>query len=258
MKGQNLSLLEKQQLVEAYQSEVKKLQFQTALLKEAVSSLKDSIKEDKKAGVSIEASAASVVASMEPSTTSPAPKKRGRGRPPKKASAKSTGAKKTTRGRGRPPKKAASASTKSTESASGTAPQKKRGPGRPPKKAASASAKSSTASKNAAPKKRGRKPNQKVGGYRLSEWDSLIVDGIKQAGKALIKPELLSLAEQKSKAEKLGMDDAAINVKISQCLHKLSNRRDDLLKVNYPGRGFAYALAEWKNSKGEVPKKYLP
>jgi hypothetical protein len=251
MKGQNLSLLEKQQLVEAYQSEVKKLQFQTALLKEAVSSLKDSIKEDKKAGVNIETTAASVVASMDVSTATP--KKRGPGRPPKKASAKSAGAKKATRGRGRPPKAA-----KSAESTSATAPQKKRGPGRPPKKASSAAAKSTTASKSAAPKKRGRKPNQKVGGYRLSEWDALIVDGIKQAGRALIKPELLSLAEQKNKAEKLGMDDAAINVKISQCLHKLSNRRDDLVKVSYPGRGFAYALAAWKNSKGEVPKKYLP
>ena len=255
MKGQNLSLLEKQQLVESYQSEVKKLQFQTALLKEAVSSLKESIKEDKKAGVTIEASAASIVASMEPSSSTPATKKRGRGRPPKKASAKTSQKK---RGPGRPPKKAVSAAANLSDSESATAPQKKRGPGRPPKKAASATVKSKTASKSTAPKKRGRKPNQKVGGYRLSEWDALIVDGIKQAGKALIKPELLSLAEQKNKAERLGMDDAAINVKISQCLHKLSNRRDDLVKVNYPGRGFAYALGEWKNSKGEVPKKYLP
>lgn len=250
MKGENLRLLEKQQLVESYQSEIKKLQFQISLLKETVKQLKLGIKEDKKAPIA--ASAAAIVSAVETSSSTSVKKKPGR---PKKATSGSTTAKKK---RGRPKKEATSSTTtkkkpgrpkKSAAATTSATTEVKKKPGRP-KKAVS----SSTATKT--PKKRGRKPNQKLGGYRLSEWDQLIVDGITKAGKALVKNELLDLAEAKNKEDNLKMDMQAINVKISQSLHKLANRRDDLVKVPFPGRGFAYALAEWKTSKGDIPKKY--
>lgn len=272
MKGQNLNLLEKQQLVDSYQSEIKKLQFQISLLKEAVSQLKEGIREDKKISPTIEATAQAIVTAMQDEQ---APKatatKRKPGRPKSKAAstskAKATSGSPTKR-RGRPKKVEIAEVTEAKEVA---APKTvKRGPGRPPAsskktvsksagrpKAATKATKASVSSTPDAPKKRGRKPNQKLGGYRLSDWDTMIVDGITTAGKALIKSELLDLAAQKNSAEKLGLDEQALNVKISQSLHKLANRRDDLVKVSFPGRGFAYALSSWKTSKGDLPKKYI-
>lgn len=272
MKGQNLNLLEKQQLVDSYQSEIKKLQFQISLLKEAVNQLKEGIREDKKISPSIEATAQSIVTAMQDEQ---APKattaKRKPGRPKSKAAstpkAKATTAS-TGKRRGRPKKVEVAEVTQTQDKA--TSKTVKRGPGRPSatakKKVSKGPGRPKTTAKSSksinnptaeAPKKRGRKPNQKLGGYRLSDWDNLIVDGITTAGKALIKSELLDLAAQKNTAEKLGLDEQALNVKISQSLHKLANRRDDLVKVSFPGRGFAYALSSWKTSKGDLPKKYI-
>lgn len=243
MKGQNLSMLEKQQLVDSYQSDIKKLQFQISLLKDAVTELKEGIRLDRASAPAVESAAA-------PAT------------PAKKATARKP---RTTKGRGRPKKtsKAAAAPAAETADVKEAPAAKKAAPAKAT--ARKSAAKTTRAKKAAAPKaekpatpaKRGRKPNQKLGGYRLSDWDQMIVDGIKDAGKALIKTELLDLAAKKNAAENLKMDEQAINVKISQSLHKLANRRDDLVKVAFPGRGFAYALAEWKTAKGDLPKKYL-
>lgn len=253
MKGQNLSMLEKQELVESYQSDIKKLQFQITLLKEAVNQLKAAIKEDKSSAPAISNITETAVMSA---ATEEVAKPVRRGRPKKSAPAKTTKKEKkaTTSKRGRPKKVEAVVAPAAVEETApvAKAEEKKvaptRKPGRPKK--ASSEKKAST------PGKRGRKPNQKLGGYRLSDWDQLIVDGIKNAGKALIKSELLDMAAQKNDAENLKLDEQALNVKISQSLHKLANRRDDLFKIDFPGRGFAYALSEWKTSKGDLPKKY--
>jgi hypothetical protein len=39
-------------------------------------------------------------------------------------------------------------------------------------------------------------------------------------------------------------------------LQKLANRREDIKKVPYEGRGMAYALPEWLNGQGVIKKKH--
>lgn len=239
MKGQNLSFLEKQQLADAYQSEINKLEFQINLLKEAVAQLMEGISADKRREPS-------KTIQQDVSSDGFVTIKTGkRGRPrkvPVQEANKFLSGSVTNQ----------DATEENVEDSKTTSPVKKSDGA---KKSSQKSATSST--EQTGPKKRGRKPNQKVGGYRLSEWDNLIINGIKSADRALIKSELLELAFAKNNAEKLGMDEQELNVKISQSLHKLANRRDDLVKVSFPGRGFAYAIPSWMTNKGELPRKYM-
>ena len=50
--------------------------------------------------------------------------------------------------------------------------------------------------------------------------------------------------------------EAQIKVKLNRALHKLANNKKLLSKVDHSGRGFAYALKDWMDSKGNLPKKY--
>ena len=42
----------------------------------------------------------------------------------------------------------------------------------------------------------------------------------------------------------IAMEEGKMKSKINQCLVKLANRRGDLKKVKYQGRGFAYIVVE--------------
>lgn len=238
MKGQNLSFLEKQQLADAYQSEINKLEFQINLLKEAVDQLMEGIRADKNREPS-------KTVQHEVSNDGFVTIKTGKRGRPRKVPVQEAN-------------KLLSGSDVNQDSTEVDVDSKPTAPVSKADAAKKSSQKSATSTtEQTGPKKRGRKPNQKVGGYRLSEWDNLIIDGIKSADRALIKSELLELAFAKNKDEKLGMDEQELNVKISQSLHKLANRRDDLVKVSFPGRGFAYAIPSWMTNKGELPRKYM-
>ena len=80
--------------------------------------------------------------------------------------------------------------------------------------------------------------------YPLSTWDKLVLEVIKDNGKPTTSKEIYD--KVMAKAEKMGiaMDEAKMKAKINQCLVKLSGRRDDLKKLKYGGRGFAYAINE--------------
>ncbi|MFO8128341.1 MAG: hypothetical protein R6T99_00370 [Bacteroidales bacterium] len=108
------------------------------------------------------------------------------------------------------------------------------GPGRPRKE-----------SKKKAP----RKP------YPLSDWDKLILESIKKEGKVLINPEIYERVKPKAKEVGIFTTDAKARAKLNQCLIKLANRRNDLVKVKYKGRGFAYAMPEWMDGR-KLKKEY--
>ena len=164
--------------------------------------------------------------------------------------------------RGRPRKeKTAGAPTASTAE---SAP--KRGRGRPKKSEDAAPKVKAEAAPKAAPKvakKAGRKPKasarvslkgeeKKLKGYRLSEWDIFIINSIKDANRVLVNAEIMDKAKAKNKKEKVTMDDLTLHGKLNRSIHKLANKRRDLIKVDFPGKGYAYGLAEWADEKGKI------
>lgn len=80
--------------------------------------------------------------------------------------------------------------------------------------------------------------------YPLSDWDKIIIDVIKENGKPAKSKEIYEKAMAKAKAMGMDMDEFKMKAKINQCLVKLTNRRGDLKKVKYQGRGFAYTVVE--------------
>ncbi|MEL6661122.1 MAG: hypothetical protein AAFP77_09435 [Bacteroidota bacterium] len=126
----------------------------------------------------------------------------------------------------------------------------------------------------AAPKKRGRKPRaasattpaaaprktsgrkskkDRSSGYRLSEYDLLVFKALEDTGTAMLTAEITDfvVANQGKDA-----DAAKAQVMVVRSLQKLANRRDDIRKVSYDGRGRAYALPKWVNGKGELKRKH--
>lgn len=108
-------------------------------------------------------------------------------------------------------------------------------------------AKTATASKRI-PKKRT--------GYRLSEWDKFIIDNLEDAQQVLINSQLMELAKEKVDRDNLKLDDIQLRGKLNRSIHKLANKRGELIKVDYPGKGFAYGLSEWADENGEVESRY--
>lgn len=90
-------------------------------------------------------------------------------------------------------------------------------------------------------------------GYRLSEWDLFVINHLTEADHALISSDLLEYAIED---ENIKVDVEEIKIKLNRSLHKLSNRKGVLVKVEYSGRGFAYALSSWLNHRGELPKQF--
>lgn len=93
--------------------------------------------------------------------------------------------------------------------------------------------------------------------YPLSDWDKIILDIISESGKAQLSKDIYEKAFAKSKEVGIFINEIKSKAKINQCLVKLTNRRNDLKKVKYGGRGFAYCLPEWINENGILDKEYI-
>lgn len=227
----HLNRLEVQDLINRYSSELKKLKYQMEKTQTTIDELQAEL-ENKKDLVE-QLAAASAKSTEEAATPAPAPQTKGKKRGPK------------------PKKKNAAQKAEVTEKATEKAPstKKKRGPGRPPK--AKTKAKKEvlpTLAKDDKPKAKRR--------VRFSETDVLLMDTLDEKGQILIASELLDVAmdKAKSKGEKITEDD--MKIKINRSLQKLANRRDEILKVSYDGRGFAYALPEWVDKKGVLKPEF--
>ena len=86
-------------------------------------------------------------------------------------------------------------------------------------------------------KEKTRKP------YPLSKWDNIVLEVIRENGKPTTSKEIYDKAMAKAVVAGIAMDENKMKSKINQCLVKLSGRRDDLKKIKYGGRGFAYAIS---------------
>lgn len=269
MNFSTLTPLEIQDLVNKYRSDLRKLEFQVQHTVSLLQQLEQAAAQAEEA--------LAVAPAVQAPTAAPKPK-RGRGRGPAKKEAapkpKATGR------RGRPPKAAAEAAKKETTETTATAEVKEtpkakttrgRKPGRPKKEVAAkkepkATTQKETVANKEVPDKKETKPKapketkpkaakKEAGapGYRLSPIDQFVADSLKSQQKALITSDFVDLAKD-NPAIKGG--EAQVKVKLNRSLHKLANKKGILVKVEYPGRGYAYALNEWVNAKGELPKKY--
>lgn len=103
-----------------------------------------------------------------------------------------------------------------------------------------AARKSAAAAQTAAPVKATKADK---GGYRLSDWDQVLIEAVNQARQPLKKTDLDALFQGHDLAKKAKMNDEAVYTKVSRVLHKLANKRGILKKVPIEGKGFAYTLA---------------
>ena len=92
--------------------------------------------------------------------------------------------------------------------------------------------------------------------YPLSDWDRIILEIINEAGKPQLSKDIYEKAFIRSKEAGIFIDDEKSSAKINQCLVKLTNRRSDLAKVRYGGRGYAYCLPEWIDDNGVLKSEY--
>ncbi len=81
--------------------------------------------------------------------------------------------------------------------------------------------------------------------YPLSKWDKIVLEVVRENGEPTTSKTIYDRSMEKAVAGGIVMQEDKMKAKINQCLVKLSGRRDDLKKVKYGGRGFAYSLPEW-------------
>lgn len=92
--------------------------------------------------------------------------------------------------------------------------------------------------------------------YPLSDWDTLILNIIKEEGRAILSKDLYNKCFIRADELGISMDEIKNKAKINQCLVKLSDRRHDIMKVRYGGRGYAYCLPEWVDDDGRIKEEY--
>ena len=65
------------------------------------------------------------------------------------------------------------------------------------------------------------------------------------------------MSKEKSEKEGKSFDEALVKNKLNRSLHKMTNKRKDLIKTKFEGKGFAYALPGWVNTTSkDLKKKY--
>ncbi|MCC6540828.1 MAG: hypothetical protein IT225_01270 [Flavobacteriales bacterium] len=135
-------------------------------------------------------------------------------------------------------------------------PKQKRGPGRPRKQVSEGEHKPLRTRKKG--RKRGRRKGSKTGGYRLTDWDQLVLDTIKKNG-LLPKETILEHAHTWAMTNAKKMPPDEIAVKITRSLQKLSGTRG-MLGKHRTGlrRGYHYGLKDWFfASTGALRRQHL-
>ncbi|MCB0559265.1 MAG: hypothetical protein H6573_03960 [Lewinellaceae bacterium] len=248
-----LKPLEIEGLLTQYRSDLRKLEYQVHKIQTTIQELEKQAAEVQELLYAEEAKALPSAAKPKVAAAAeskPKVKRKGLGRPPK---AKSAATSETTakepeaqKEEVKEPKtkKPAAKRAKKTPAEKKDTATKKRGPGRPPKDP------SLKKSAKTAPKDASKDTEANL---RLSDWDEFVISSLQTKQQALITKDFLEIAKANPEIKS---GEAQVKVKLNRSLHKLANRKGALVKVEHAGRGFAYALSEWVNNKGELPKKY--
>lgn len=88
----------------------------------------------------------------------------------------------------------------------------------------------------------GAKKEKAAKGYKLSDWDNWVISSIKDKGQPLITQEIIDTVKAKAQESGLSSSDKEVKNKVTRSLQKLANRRGDIMKVPYKGKGHAYAI----------------
>jgi hypothetical protein len=91
--------------------------------------------------------------------------------------------------------------------------------------------------------------------YRLNEYDQYLFDCLQARGKATITSEFVAYIMERQQAAGEKVDEKQVTEQVARSLQKLSNRRNDLEKVPYEGRGKAYVLPDWMRA-GKLKAKH--
>ena len=203
-------------LIEVYQAEVKKLNFQIQNARTTIAGLKTELK-------------------TAPEAAKPVVKKA----PVKKAAAKKTTKKVVAKKA--PAKRKAPAKKTTKKVVAKKAPAKKVALKKAPAKkvAVKKITKKTTRKGNA-----GRKPI-------VTPWDNFVMTAINEAGKGMVSGDLFAVVKTKAKAAKEYKNDATTKTLINRSLQKLVNKQKVLAKFKHAGRGFAYGLPSW-GSRGRL------
>jgi hypothetical protein len=141
----------------------------------------------------------------------------------------------------------------------------KRGPGRPRKgvtevEAAPVAVEKVVKKAKEVPVVRAEKAKEKQeaeaakAGYKLSEFDEMIMEALRTHNHVLINADFIQFITDKLNAAGTPEDHEEIKKKVSRSLHKLTAKRDDLLQVEHSGRGMAYAFPEWVKNNRTKPQ----
>ncbi|MEL6591124.1 MAG: hypothetical protein AAFQ68_13630, partial [Bacteroidota bacterium] len=116
-------------------------------------------------------------------------------------------------------------------------------------KAAPKTKATSTAKKPVA-KKAATKPAAKsapkandTSGYKLSDWDQFILTSVETANRVLTRAEIDEMVSKKGGTLKKGMEEKQITAKVSNVLHKLTNKKGILKKDKNAENKSGYTLA---------------
>lgn len=205
-------------LIEVYQAEVKKLNFQIQNARTTIAALKADLKTAPDDAPVVKKAPAKRKAAAKKTTKKVA----------KKAVAKKAPAKKAT-------KKAVAKKVVAKK-----APAKKV----VAKKAVAKKVTKKTTRKGSA----GRKPV-------VTAWDNFVMTTINEAGKGMISGDLFVAVKAKAKAAKEYKNDATTKTLINRALQKLVNKQKVLAKFKHAGRGYAYGLPSW-GSRGRLKPAY--
>ena len=118
-----------------------------------------------------------------------------------------------------------------------------------------------TTAKTTRRRKPGRRKKRTItdGGYRLSNWDEMIVKTITDKDQLLPKADLLNASLKWAKKNAPEMSEEEVLGKLTRVLQKLSGKRG-ILGAHRTGlrRGYHYGLKDWFfNSSGGLRKKHF-
>lgn len=137
----------------------------------------------------------------------------------------------------------------------------KRGPGRPRKDATQTApepekAKEPGKKSKDAPLPGVEKPDTEAskGGYKLSAFDEMIMEALRAKNHVLINADFIEYITDKLIAAGKPEEHDEIKKKVSRSLHKLTAKRNDLTQVEHSGRGLAYAFPEWAKNGRTKPQ----
>ncbi|GAA4823247.1 hypothetical protein [Algivirga pacifica] len=96
-------------------------------------------------------------------------------------------------------------------------------------------------------------------GYRLSEWDYLLLKTLKDENRLLLNHDFIDAAREYTESKGKKMTEEQLKGKVVRSLNKLVNKREYILKHNYKGKGYCYGLSIWFFKKsGKLKKEWKP